>query len=127
MNIKPWSTILDGVNELYFSELHDTGKVRFVIKDKDGTFYEVLIPSSAGPYLISDEEYLDRYTFHTSSSSSRTFEIENSDLLACIVNGTHLSDNNLRHFVVTTYDACLEVFCDNEPQVRKLNAKEITA
>lgn len=125
MKIIPWTTSLSRVEALYFDELRDQGEVCFVVQDKDGVSYEVLLPNDGSPYLVSDEEYLIRYTkLEGGGQYQATFEIEDSDFIECIVKGTHLEGRGLRHFVVVTFDGCFEAFSATEPIVRRVEEKE---
>lgn len=124
MRIKLWSTTLSKTKGLYFCELKDKGTPCFLVHDSNGVHYEILLSNSNSSYLVSDEEYLVKYyNVEGGRVNYPTFEVEDSDLVKCLVSKTYLKEQNLRHFVVVTYDACFEALSTEEPIVRRLESQ----
>lgn len=127
MKIKRWETIISDCDGLYSKELIDRGDTvwgvdfAFIVQDREGRSYEVTL-KERGPYILVDEEHLTKYWNVIRPDTGWTFTVENSPLPS-LFSGV-IEANEVRHFVISTYDACLEILTRSEPMIRPRRSAE---
>ncbi|HTL83081.1 MAG TPA: hypothetical protein VL651_15315 [Bacteroidia bacterium] len=115
-----WETICSDLKDLYFVSLKDEKELVFTVRDNSNK-YEFIFNGWIGPYLVSDESLRSSSTQISNPPHSRTFIIKNSDLIPLFNPGTFdvtFHNKTVRHYVIHTYDSCLEILTDKEPIVK---------
>ena len=121
MRLRRWETLLSDCQDLYFVGLVDgresylRNTLCFMVEDKLGQQYEVLLEDR--PYLVVDEEDLTKYWSISEGKRGSTFIVEDSPFPAQFPGV--LEPDEVVHYVVATWDVCLEVLSTREPLVRR--------
>jgi hypothetical protein len=115
MEISRWETLCSDVSDLYFYKLTDDKN--FVFSVKDNNFIYDFIFDKAGPYSVADEAFLTHYWKSKTENIGWTFIVGQSTWLKSFdQNSLYLVfPNGLTHFVISTWDLCLEVLSEKAP------------
>ncbi|MGE0102264.1 MAG: hypothetical protein AB7H86_01280 [Blastocatellales bacterium] len=121
MELIRWSTVLSDVRDLYFVKLTDDGVLRYTIETRLKEVYEVVLGNYCGPYVVVDEEHLTKYWSIKGENIGSTFEVRNSPLIDYFSGINDYDD--YKHYVIATWDVCLEVLSAREPVIRRVENK----
>lgn len=115
-----WPTVCSDLKELYFFSLVDTGSLIFTVRDSTHK-YEFTFEKFVGSYMLVDEA-LRADNEKVIKPTGWTSIMKNSDFITLFNPGLMdvIFDNKtLTHYVIGTYDSCLEILADREPIIRK--------
>ncbi|WP_417603110.1 hypothetical protein [Owenweeksia hongkongensis] len=119
LHIVRWDTIISDEEGLYFEKLTHNEDIRVYFKNEKGDTY-IVLASDVITYQVSDEEVLTAYWDATRDSKiGWTRILKNSELLSRAK--FFESEPLLKHYLVATYDYCLEMICLKQPAVLKDN------
>lgn len=110
--------MLSNVKELYFEALTHDGELRALFKDEAGNTYFVSCENVLS-YKVTDEELLTPYWDLTlDKQMGWTRFIEGGEFLE----RAKFFESNpaLKHYLIATYDYCLEIICYKSPKIGKL-------
>ena len=124
--IQRWETICSDTSDLYFHQLIDDGQ-QLIYSVKDKNFIYDFVFEKFGPYQIADEALLTKYWNRKNKSIGWTFYLKNSDWLDNYDAGNIdvMFRNSLTHYVISTWDSCLEILTDNPPTQK--NSENLSA
>jgi hypothetical protein len=115
-----WPTICSDLKELYFFSLVDSGSLIFTVCDSTHK-YEFTFEKLVGPYMLVDEA-LRTDSEKETNPTGWTAIIEDSDFIS-LFNPESMDvmfTNKIpTHYLIGTYDSCLEILADREPTIRK--------
>jgi len=115
-----WPTICSDLKELYFFSLVDTGSLIFTVRDSTHK-YEFTFEKFVGPYMVVDE-VLRADSEMVTNPTGWTAIIKNSDFIPLFnpeLMDAIFTNKSLTHYLIGTYDSCLEILADREPTIRK--------
>jgi hypothetical protein len=124
INTGKWDTIIHE-KDIYFAELNDKGSnAKFVIETKSKEKFSVDLSESEF-YLVCSEDHQVKY-FSMTHAVGSTFIVKDSKLINyvfedCHLVGTTLELSDLEHYVVSTYDTCLEIISCKPPIITAVN------
>lgn len=114
---KKWPTVLSDLDSLNCEYIVDNSELKFVVSD--GTFRYRVTVKDPGPYRVTDEQYLLDY-WSPGTGIGWTFTVEGASW-------SHIDESMLdiylpeaKHFVVATYDLCLEVLSVDQPLIEEM-------
>lgn len=117
IRILPWQTVISSADGLFFGTLHDNGILRVVYNDDIGNQYEIVC-NRPYSYKMSEEELLVYYWNLKTKESGWTSIISGvnwENISYCFIN-----ESNVKHYLIASYDLCLELLSDVPPSIRKI-------
>ncbi|MGB4849266.1 MAG: hypothetical protein WBP41_15180 [Saprospiraceae bacterium] len=108
------------MKEPYFVSLVDTGSLIFTIRD-DTHKYEFTFEGVIGPYMLV-EEALRASNEIVTDPTGWTAIIINSDFIQLFNPASmdvYFANEILTHYVIGTWDNCLEILAGKEPVIRR--------
>lgn len=119
LSLSRWDTALSDLDDLFFVSLLDRDNaLRLTVEDGSRQRYEVVV-ERPGPYRMADEQFLVHYWAITEEGRGWTFQVVGADWVRDLELLDHYTPG-IEHFVIATYDTCLEVLAANEPRIRPL-------
>ncbi|MBL4886871.1 MAG: hypothetical protein JKZ03_00030 [Flavobacteriaceae bacterium] len=117
MKAKKWDTIISNCEGLYFERLTERGKGVFEVVDHLGNNFEVIL-DDLGPYMILEEKWLNHGV--SVDEIGWTYVVEGGGFPKLFADWV-LEEAPYVHYVVITYDMCLEILASRPPIIKPMN------
>ncbi len=117
IKILAWETIISSADGLFFGSFHDNGVLYVIYKDKEDNQYEIVCDRPYS-YRMSDEELLIDYWNLKPKGSGWTSII--TGVMWENISYCFIDDPNTQHYLIASYDLCLELLSDIPPTIRKI-------